>query len=184
MNEMKQIKNLEEELQDLYNERKLIYKKLENIELEKKVIINKEEEIRNKISLIKDGGTNHFLGKFAIVKNKYCNWEHYIYITSVATEYSGCLASFSGPNFCLYVDNCFIRTDVCCRHESAHNDYAVTVDSPDDVKIITKEEFMLAFDDFQKNVKKMMDISINAKPRRITKYEYKYEDEMFDKIND
>ena len=179
---MKQIELLKEELQDLYNERKLIDKKLENIELEKKVIFNKEEEIRNKINQIKDDGANHFLGKFAIVKGKWDGTGHYIYITSVATEYNGCLAAFAGPNFCLDTDKNFTRTDVCCKHQSAHVNYDVTIESPEQVKIITKEEFIQAFDEFQKNVNKMMHIAINTTPRRITKDEYRYDEEMFDKI--
>lgn len=182
MNEMKQIELLEEELQNLYNERKLIDKKFENLELEKKVIFNKEDEIRNKISKIKDGGANRFLGKFAVVKNKWGSREHYIYIISVATEYNGCLAAFAGPNFCLDIDNHFVITDVWYKHKSAHDNYDVTIKSPDDVKIITKEEFIQAFNEFQKNVDKMMQVAINASPCRIKTDEYVYDKEMFDKI--
>ena len=184
MDEMKQIALLEEELQDLYNERKLIDKKFENLELEKEVIFNKEDEIRNKISKIKDSGTNRFLGKFAVVKNKWGSRKHYIYITSVATEYHGCLAAFAGPNFCLDTDKHFTRTDVCCIHQSAHDNYVVTIESPEHIKLITKEEFIQAFDEFQKNVSNMMHTAINATPRRITKDEYRYDEEMFDKLEE
>lgn len=181
MNELEQIKLLEEELQDLSNERKVIEKKLENIELEKKVIFNKEEEIRNKISQIKDGGTSHFLGKFAVVTNKWNNSKHYIYITSVATEYSGVFATFSGPNFCIDSDKYNTRTIVCCEHKSAHGSYDVAVNSPEQISIITKEEFVQAFDEFQDSLTRMMCAALHATPHKIKKDEYVYDEEIFEK---
>ena len=184
--EMKKIKQLEEDLQDLQNERKLIEKKLDNLKLEKTVIENKEEEIRTEISNIKDDGTNRFLGQYAIVNPRWGNSNYYIFITSIATEYNGCLAAFSGPHFRIS-DTCDGERDISlnCNHCSAHDmSTHISIECPEDVTIITKEEFLAAFDKFQNQVKELMNVSLNAVPRKKTKTEWKYSEDIYEKIED
>lgn len=179
--EMNKIKQLEEDLQDLQNERQFIEKKLKNIELEKEVIFNKEEEIRAEIRKIKDDGSNRFLGQYAVVVSKWGNAKHYIFITSVATEYNGCLAAFCGPNFCISDGLCGKKDiNISCNHQSAHDHYCITIDNPDNVTIITKEEFLSAFEDFMKTSKELMNIALNAVPRKKTQTEWKYEDDIYE----
>ena len=174
---MKKIKLLEEQLQELRIERETVDKRLENIELEKKVLINKEEEIQDEISKIKEDGVNQFLGKFAIINDKWGSKNHYMYITSVATNFTGSLASFNGPNFVIDDRSYFERTQVCCIHRSAQDTH-ISIEDPKEVTIITKEEFLEAFDEFQKTVKERMVAAVNAVPKRTTKLEYKYKDEF------
>ena len=181
--EMKKIKQLEEELQDLQTERKVIDKKLKNIELEREVINNKEQEIREEISKIKECG-NDYLGQFAIVNNKWGSRQCYMFITSVATEYTGSLAAFSGPHFYIDVDEYHQRTEVSCEHDSAHDMSHISIDDPKDIKIITKEEFIAAFEKFQQRTKELMIAAVNAVPRKKTKSEWKFSDDWYDKIED
>lgn len=181
--EMKKIKQLEEELQDLQTERKVIDKKLKNIELEREVINNKEQEIREEISKIKECG-NDYLGQFAIVNNKWGSRQCYMFITSVATEYTGSLAAFSGPHFYIDVDEYHQRTEVSCEHNSAHDMSHISIDDPKDIKIITKEEFIAAFEKFQERTKELMIAAVNAVPRKKTKSEWKFSDDWYDKIED
>ena len=177
--EMKKIKELEEDLQDLQNERKFLDKKVENIELERKVLINKEQEIRAEIDEIKNNGVNHFLGQYAIVHPRWDGSDFYIFITSIATEYDGCLAAFSGPYFRISEDYDGSKNISCnCNHSSAHDmSIHISIDRPENVTIITKEEYLAAFEKFQEQTKQLMIASINARPRKKTKTEWKYEDE-------
>ena len=180
--EMKKIKELEEDLQDLQNERKVLDKKVENIELERKVLINKEQEIREEINEIKNNGVNHFLGQYAMVHPRWGNSDFYIFITSIATEYNGCLAAFSGPYFRISEDYDGSRDiNISCNHSSAHDmGTHISIDRPEDVTIITKEEYLAAFDKFQEQTKQLIIASINARPRKKTKTEWKYEDDKYE----
>lgn len=180
MESIEKIKVLEKQLQSLRIERREIEKKIENIKLEKEVNFNKEEELINEINNLKGDGINRFLGRFAVV-DSFRYRKHYIYITSVATEYSGCFMALSGPNFYIDTDD-FKYIGVGCTHESAHNNYVLTINSPEEVNIITKDEFFSAFDKFQKEVNKIMHTSIEATPIMVTKNEYVYNNLVLEKI--
>ena len=178
--EMKKVKLLEEELQELQNERRALSKKEENLKLERTVLNNKEQEIQDEIDKIKSEGVSDYLGKFAkITENALKPVPYYMYITSVNTSGSS-LASFGGPGFYMHEESYWHYIRIQYEHKSAYDDSFASIVDRSQVEFITKEEFLDAFDKFQQKVKEKMITSINAVPRKKAKNEWKFEDDVYE----
>lgn len=179
--EMKEVKLLEEQLQELQQERSALHKKEENIKLEYQVLNNKEQEIQEEIDKIKSNGVSNYLGKFArIITDSSKSIPYYIYITSVNTKGSYSLASFGGPGFYLNDESYLKWVRIQYEHKSAFDESFVSITDHTQVEFITKEEFFEAFDKFQQEVKEKMISAVDAIPRKKTKFEWKYDEEMYD----
>lgn len=175
--EMKKIKELEEDLQDLQNERNTLRKKEDNLKLEYQVLNIKEQEIQDEINKIKSEGSSEYLGKFArIIENPRFPNPYYMYITSVNTSGSCSLVSFGGVGFYMCEEPWeYIR--VQCKHKSAYDESFSSIKDRTNIEFITEEEYFAAFEKFQENIRKKMTAAVNARPRKKTKTEWKYEDD-------
>ena len=95
---------------------------------------------------------------------------------SVANEYHGCIAAFNGPSFDYFGDVVHIRWSL----ESAHNSFCATIHDLNEIQIISKEEFLDAYNECANKAKNEFIKAISKTPIKKTTTQYKYEEDRYD----
>ena len=172
---MLKIDALEEKRLSAYNENCKIRKQIEELDKKSKELYKEEFEYKEKISKLKSDGTSQYLGKYLFIKGVY------IYVTSIANEYNSCLCAFSGPRFSLhpaYKHGNILN--ISSSLDSAHSNAQAYAYLPEDIQIISKEEYFKAFDELVDNIKKQIEENISKKPIKIKDNEFLYENSLFE----
>lgn len=170
------IKQLLAEQDRIDTERSKIRNKISELEAESQNLLNESCQIGKEIERVKENGTSRFLGKYAKIGNP--KWGHYVYmyIVSVANEYHGCIAAFNGPSFDYFGDVVHIRWSL----ESAHNSFCATIHDLNEIQIISKEEFLDAYNECANKAKNEFIKAISKTPIKKTTTQYKYEEDRYD----
>lgn len=136
--------------QDRVNaERNEIRNQISELETRSRNLLEESCKLEREIEKIKEDGTNRFLGKYAKIGKP--KWGHYVYmyIVSVANEYHGCISAFNGPSFVCFEDTVRFNWDL----KSAHDNYCATIDDLDEIQVISKEDFLDAYNECANKVK-------------------------------
>lgn len=172
-NEIKQLL----EKQDRVNaERNEIRNQISELETKSRNLLEESCKLEREIEKIKEDGTNRFLGKYAKIGKP--KWGHYVYmyIVSVANEYHGCIAAFNGPSFVCFEDTVRFNWGL----ESAHDNYCATIYDLDEIQIISKEDFLDAYNECANKAKNEFIKAINKVPIKKTTTQYKYEEDRYE----
>lgn len=170
------IKQLLAEQDRIDTERNEIRNQISELETKSRNLLEESCKLEREIEKIKEDGTNRFLGKYAKIGKP--KWGHYVYmyIVSVANEYHGCIAAFNGPSFDYFDDVVHIRWSL----ESAHNSFCATINDLNEIQIISKEEFLDAYNECANKAKNEFIKAINKVPIKKTTTQYKYEEDRYE----
>lgn len=138
----RKLQELKEQRNNLWKERHAIDEKIYDVD---RMQYELSEEIAKEKSKTSDG----YKGQFIQFK------DIYIFVKKISNEYNGCVAAFTGPYFQLY-DDIFAKKKrgTILRMDSGDGDIdyypPVMVKNIEDVRIITKQEFMEAYERYFK----------------------------------
>ncbi len=167
------IAELEEKRLAAYRKNQEIRKQIQELQNESTNLYKDEFKYQEEITKLKSDETSLYLGKFVKVRD--C----YIHVTSIANEYNDSICAFSGPHFYMRENGgseggYYISIDT--GHASAHYFPPVFVHTPEEVEIITKDDFFAAYDKMVEDGRKCLSESIDLKPLGKKDNEYVYED--------
>lgn len=149
---MKQTINIEEQerrLQELKEQRNNLWKERHAIDEKIYDVERMQYELSEEITKEKSKTSDGYKGQFIQFN------DIYMFVKKISNEYNGCVAAFTGPYFQLY-DDIFgnMKRGVVLRMNSGAGDIdyypPVMVKNIEDVRIITKQEFMEAYEQYFK----------------------------------
>lgn len=171
------IAELEQKRLAAYRKNQEIQKKIRELQDESNELYKEEFDCQESIHKLKSDDTSQYLGKFVKVGD--C----YIYVTSIANEYNDCICALNGPHFYIRKGGIseggyYFRMD--SGHSSAHYCPPVFVHKPDEIEIITKDEFFAAYEQLVSDARQHLFEGVDKKPVRQKDNEYFYEEEIND----
>ena len=134
----RKLQELKEQRHNLWKERSAIDEKIADVD---RMQYELSEEIAKEKSKSSDGYKGQFI-QFNDI---------YMFVKKISNEYNGYVAAFDGPHFQLYDDIfCNEKRGTVLRMDSSDGDIdccpPVMVKNIEDVRIITKHEFMKAYE--------------------------------------
>ena len=171
------IAELEEKRLAAYRKNQEIRKQIQELQNESTNLYKDEFKYQEEITKLKSDETSLYLGKFVKVRDVY------IHVTSIANEYNDSICAFSGPHFYMRENGIPERghhLNIDSGHASAHYFPPVFVHTPEEVEIISKDDFFAAYDKMVEDGRKCLSESIDLKPLGQKNNEYVYEDKRED----